>query len=138
MFAKAAKSEPVMEVALAFVDALNRQPIADLCGLMSRNHVFGDSLGAVVEGRDRMEATWTEFFRTVPDYMVMIEETYTHGPVVVMLGMARGTYAPTGNRAAGAKWQTSSAWRATVQNGQVTEWRVYSDNGALRRLMSGI
>jgi len=55
MFAKTAKAEPVMEVALEFVDAINRQSIPDVAKLMSKNHVFVDSLGNVVEGREKME-----------------------------------------------------------------------------------
>jgi ketosteroid isomerase-like protein len=136
MFAKTAKAEPVMEVALEFVDAINRQSIPDVAKLMSKNHVFVDSLGNVVEGREKMEQGWAAYFRMVPDYMVMIDETYTHGSVVVMLGTARGTYTRDGKLLPENKWQTPAAWRATVQNGQVTEWRVYADNDPVRRLMS--
>ena len=136
MFAKTAKAEPVMEVALEFVDAINRQSIPDVAKLMSKNHVFVDSLGNVVEGREKMEQGWAAYFRMVPDYMVMIEETYAHGPVVVMLGTARGTYTRDGKLLPENKWQTPAAWRATVQNGQVTEWRVYADNEPIRRLMA--
>jgi len=135
MFAKAAKTEPVMEVALAFVDAINRQSTADLIRLTSKNHVFVDSLGVVIEGRERMEQGWAAYFRMVPDYTLLIDETYTYGPVVVMLGTARGTYTKDGKMFPENKWQTPSAWRATVQNGQVTEWRVYADNEPIRRLM---
>lgn len=113
-----------MEVALAFVDAINRQDLAGLGKLMSKNHMFVDSLGVLVEGRDNMLAGWGDYLRMVPDYMVSIEETYTSGPVVVMLGVARGN-----------NWHTPAAWRATVQNGQVTEWRIYGDSAALRKLM---
>jgi len=124
MFARTAKPEPVMEVALAFVDAVNRQDLMELGKLMSKNHMFVDSLGVLVEGRDKMLAGWADYLQTVPDFMVSIEETYTSGPVVVMLGVARGN-----------QWQTPAAWRATVLNGQVTEWRVYGDSAALRKLM---
>lgn len=135
MFAKTAKTEPILEVALQFADAINRQNTADLTRLMSKNHVFVDSLGKVVEGRETMEAGWAAYFRMVPDYTVLIDETYSHGPIVVMLGTARGTYTKDGRLLPENKWQTPAAWRATVQNGQVTEWRVYADNDPMRRLM---
>ena len=107
-----------MEVALAFVDAINRQDLIELGKLMSKSHMFVDSLGVLVEGREKMLAGWADYLQTVPDYMVLIEETYTS------LGVARGN-----------KWQTPAAWRATVLNGQVTEWRVYGDSAALRKLL---
>jgi ketosteroid isomerase-like protein len=136
MFAKTAKSDPVLEVALAFADAVNRQSTPEISKLMSKNHVFVDSLGNTVEGREKMEAGWAAYFKMVPDYMVMIDETYVHGPVVVMLGTARGTYTKDGVLRPENRWQTPAAWRATVLNGAVTEWRVYADNDPIRRLMS--
>jgi ketosteroid isomerase-like protein len=138
LFAKPAKSEPVLEVALAFADAINRQDVAGISKLMSKNHVFVDSLGAVVEGRDAMVTGWTKYFQMVPDYSVMIDETYTYGPVAVMLGTARGTYTTDGKLLPANKWQTPAAWRATVLKGQVTEWRVYADNEPMRRLMAAV
>ena len=135
MFAKAAKTEPILEVALQFSDAINRQSTPDLARLMSKNHVFVDSLGNTVEGREKMEAGWADYFRMVPDYTLLIDETYAHGPIVVMLGTARGTYTKDGRLTPENKWQTPAAWRATVQNGQVTEWRVYADNDPMRKLM---
>ncbi|MDE3197922.1 MAG: nuclear transport factor 2 family protein [Acidobacteriota bacterium] len=137
MFAKAARTEPNLEVALQFVDAINRQNTADLARLMSKSHVFVDSLGKTVEGRERMEAAWTAYFKTVPDYTLLVDETYSHGPIVVMLGVARGTYTRDGRLLPENRWQTPAAWRATVQNGQVTEWRVYADNDPIRRLIAG-
>ncbi|HKD05808.1 MAG TPA: nuclear transport factor 2 family protein [Bryobacteraceae bacterium] len=138
LFAKPAKSEPVLEVALAFADAINRQDVAGISKLMSKNHVFVDSLGAVVEGREAMEKGWTGYFRMVPDYSLLIDETYTFGPVAVMIGTARGTYTKDGKLMPENKWQTPAAWRATVQNGQVTEWRVYADNEPIRRMMASV
>ena len=138
LFAKPAKSDPALEVALAFADAINRQDVAGISKLMSKNHVFVDSLGSVVEGREAMEKGWTAYFRIVPDYSLMIDETYMFGPVAVMLGTARGTYTKDGKLLPQNKWQTPAAWRATVQNGQVTEWRVYADNEPIRRLMAAV
>jgi hypothetical protein len=43
-----------------------------------------------------MRAGWAGYFRMVPDYSIAIEETHGDGNVVVMLGMARGTYVPDG------------------------------------------
>ncbi len=88
-------SESAEAVAQAFVRAINRQDVDALAELMTEEHRFIDSLGTIVEGRDRMRAGWKSYFSMVPDYTIAVEETYCDGPVVVMLGKAQGTYAWT-------------------------------------------
>ena len=123
-------------VATAFVRAIGRQDADALADLMTADHRFIDSLGNVVEGREKMRAGWTGYFRMVPDYALAIEETYTEGPVVLLLGVAQGTYATDGTLKPENRWQTPVAIRAFVQDGKLAEWRVYADNEPLRRLMS--
>jgi uncharacterized protein (TIGR02246 family) len=123
-------------VATAFVRAINRQDAATLAELMTDDHRFVDSLGNVVEGREKMRAGWIGYFRMVPDYSLAMEETYADGPVVLLLGVAQGTYTTDGTLKAENKWQTPVAIRVAVENGKVAEWRVYADNESIRRLMS--
>ncbi len=73
---------------------------------MSPTHRFIDSLGKVIEGRDKMREGWAAYFRMVPDYSVAIEEIYPGEPVVVMLGMASGTYSRDGKLNPENRWQT--------------------------------
>ena len=77
-------------VAHAFVRAINRQDVDALVELMTAEHRFIDSMGNVVEDRDKMRAGWAKYFKMVPDYTVAIEETFCDGPVVVMLGHGAG------------------------------------------------
>lgn len=123
-------------VAQAFLRAINRQDVDALAGLMSPDHRFVDSLGFVTEGREKLREGWGAYFRLVPDYAVAIEETYAGGPVVVMLGIAQGTYSRNGDCLPENRWQTPAAFRARVEDGKMAEWRVYADNEPLRRLMA--
>ncbi len=116
------------DIVCAFVNAINHQNVDEIVGLMTEDHVFTDSMGTAVRGRTRMRAGWAGYFRIVPDYTITVEETFSDGSVVILLGVARGTYA------AGA-WSTPAAWRAKVRDDRVAEWRVYADNEPLRRLM---
>jgi uncharacterized protein (TIGR02246 family) len=122
-------------VANAFVRAINRQDVEGLVALMAPEHRFIDSLGNVVEGRQKMRAGWAAYFKMVPDYSISIDETSADGPVVLMLGVAEGTYAPAGELKVENRWKTPAAIRVQVENGLVTEWRVYADNEPIRRLM---
>jgi ketosteroid isomerase-like protein len=123
-------------VAHAFLRAINRQDADATVALMSPDHRFIDSLGNVVEGAQEMREGWAAYFRMVPDYVVAIEETYSNGPVVLMLGVAQGTFTRDGQLHAENRWQTPIAVRAQVADGKVTEWRVYADNEPIRKVMA--
>ena len=136
-------------VAQAFVRAINRQDVERLGELMTPGHRFIDSLGKVVEGRDKMLEGWAAYFRIVPDYSIAIEEYYRAGtgadhsssvgegdPVVILLGIASGTYTRDGKIRPEDRWQTPIAIRALIEDGLVSEWRVYADNEPIRKLMA--
>ncbi|MGO9777235.1 MAG: nuclear transport factor 2 family protein [Terracidiphilus sp.] len=123
-------------VAVAFAEAISRQDVDALVELMTPEHRFIDSLGGITEGREVMRAGWAGYFRMVPDYTIDIEETYCAGPVVVMLGVARGAYTADGHLSADNRWQTPAALRAVIEDGKVAEWRVYADNEPMRRLVA--
>jgi len=44
-----------------------------------------------------MKAGWEGYFHMVPDYEVVVDETFADGNVVVMVGAREGTYAVEGN-----------------------------------------
>ncbi|MGA3034683.1 MAG: nuclear transport factor 2 family protein [Terracidiphilus sp.] len=123
-------------IAQAFVRAINRQSVDALAELMTADHRFIDSLGNQVEGREKMRAGWAGYFRMVPDYTIAIEESYCDGPVVVMLGMARGTYSSDGALKEENRWQTPTVFRAFIEGDKVAEWRVYCDNEPVRQKMA--
>jgi len=128
-------SDSVEVVARVFVNAINRQDVEGLAGMMTPGHRFVDSMGGVTEGREKMRAGWIGYFRMVPDFEIVVEEIFCNGPVVVMLGKAKGTYTSDGELKAESRWETPAAWRAVVEGGLVAEWRVYSDNEPMRELM---
>ncbi len=128
-------SDLAISVAMEFVRAINRQNVDALATLMTADHRFTDSLGSSGEGRDRMRASWVGYFGMVPDYSLAIKETYADGSVVVMLGIAQGTYSGKSGPSQENRWQTPIAIRARIEDGLVAEWRVYADNEPLRARM---
>ena len=120
----------------AFVEAINQRDAEKLWKLMSDDHRFVDSLGTVVQGREKMREGWAGYFRMVPDYSVNVDETFSDGAIVVMLGAAQGTYAKNGQLLQENFWKTPAAWRALIKDEKVVEWRVYADNEPIRQLMA--
>ena len=131
-------SDGVEFVAQSFVRAINRQDVDALAALMTEQHCFIDSMGNAVTGCEAMRAAWRGYFRMVPDYTSAIEETLCDGPVVVMLGVAQGTYAPDGQLRPENRWSTPAALRAFIEKDLVAEWRVYADNEPMRQLMARV
>jgi hypothetical protein len=82
-----------------------------------------------------VRAAWAAYFRMVPDYTVAVEETYSAGPVVILLGIAQGTLAPDAQPKPENRWQTPAALRAFVEEGEIGEWRVYADNEPIRAIL---
>lgn len=94
------------------------------------------ALGNRLEGRKNLRPAWAAYFRMVPDYEAAVEETFSNGPSVVMLGVARGTFTRDGNLRPENRWQTPLAVRARVEEGLLAEWRIFADNEPMRRLMT--
>lgn len=117
-----------VETVLQFMDRINRRDVDALAELMTEDHVFIDSLGGSVRGREKMRAGWRGYFAFCPDYWVSHEEIFQSGNLVAVFGSTGGTIAAKGELPPENKWQISAAWLATVENSLVKEWRVYADN----------
>ena len=122
-------------IAHAFVNAINRRSAEEIASLITEEHVFIDSLGTRVTGRQQMKKGWQSYFGIVPDYTITIDETFADGSIVVMLGAAQGTYSCGGPLQPENRWETPAAWRAVVCGSLIAEWRVYADNEPIRRII---
>jgi ketosteroid isomerase-like protein len=123
------------EVVSAFVNAINRRDVEELCRLMTDDHLFVDSGGAEYRGRETMRSGWIGYFSMVPDYTIEIQETLADGPLVILIGTAHGTYSPDGNLNPADRWSTRAAWRAVVTGGHIAVWQVFADNEPIRQIM---
>jgi ketosteroid isomerase-like protein len=111
------------EIAMAFVDRINRHDVAALTELMSDDHRFIDAHGNEVVGRDNMSAGWRGYFGMFPDYAIEVQEIFEDGDNFAMFGSAGGSF--QGRRE--ASWRLPAAWKAVVKNGRITLWQVYAD-----------
>jgi len=128
-------SNPAELIAHGFVRPINRQEVASLVALMAPEHRLVNSLGNAVHGRKKMRSGWAGYLGMVPDYSIAIEETLSDGPVVVLTGVAKGTLAPKGELKTENRRKILVAIQAQIEEGLVTEWRVYADNEPLREKM---
>ena len=117
-----------VETVLDFIDRINRRDADELAAAMTEDHVFVDSLGQSVRGRETMRAGWRGYFALCPDYRVAHEAIFEDANTVAVFGTAGGTIAAGGTLPAENRWRIPAAWLAIVENGLVKEWRVYADN----------
>jgi ketosteroid isomerase-like protein len=124
-----------LDVALAFVDRINRHDVSGLVALMTADHRFVDGLGHEARGREQMERGWLGYFAWFPDYSIKVDDTLSNRNVVALFGIAEGTYSEKGTLVPDAHWKIPAAWKAVVRNQRVSEWRVYADNEPVRKVM---
>ena len=124
------------DTVLEFMERINRRDPEGLATLMSEDHVFTDSLGQTVRGRDNMRAGWRRYFAFCPDYWVSHEDVFAAGDQVAIFGAAGGTIAMGGKLLPENKWRAEAAWLAVVEKGLIKEWRVYADNKPAYEIMA--
>lgn len=125
----------IVRLALRFANDINRHDVEGIMALVSDDHLFVDSLGQEVYGRERLREAWKGYFELFPDYHMDIRETFQSGRVVALLGTASGTVQVDGERPARNRWKIPAAWRAVVDQGRVVHWQVYADNEPVRKIM---
>ena len=124
-----------LQVALAFVDAINRHDVEALVALMTEDHCFVDGLGKVFRGRQQMKNGWIGYFGWFPDYSVKLDQSLSQDNVVALFGFAQGTYAVNGKLSPESHWEIPAAWKAVVRGGRIAEWRVFADNEPVWKIM---
>jgi ketosteroid isomerase-like protein len=129
-----AEKEP-MAVVLDFMERINSGNVDSICAAMTEDHVFVDPLGAKIEGRETLREGWKMYHQMIPDYLVSHEEILAKDDTVVVIGTARGTYAPDGKVAKENFWEVPAAWKAVVREGKIASWQVFADNQPVRKLM---
>lgn len=117
----------IVRTALKFVNEVNRHDLESLVALLSDDHLFVDSLGQEVRGKERLREAWAAYFRWFPDYHLAVREWFQNGRVVAMFGTASGTFAVGPDLPAQNRWKTPAAWRAVVREHQLAQWQVYAD-----------
>jgi ketosteroid isomerase-like protein len=121
-------NQSAVDTVLKFMTSINRHDVEMLVECMTEDHVFIDSLGQSVSGREKMRSGWQGYFAFCPDYRVSHEEIFPNGNLVAIFGAAGGTIAAGGRLPPENRWRVSAAWLAIVEGRLVRQWRVYADN----------
>src|SRR5579864_6465917 len=125
-----------IETVLQFLERINERDPDKVADLLTEDHLFIDSLGQTMRGRETMRKGWRAYYSLCPDYWVSHEDIFESGNMVAAFGAAGGTISANGKLPPENKWQTPAAWRAVVEKGRIKEWRVYADNKPVYEIMA--
>lgn len=107
-----------MDLVTAFNDCINARDLAGLSALMSEEHVFTDSAGAAVSGKQQCLAAWTSFFAAFPDYRNIFESMSGRGEEIIVTGRSE---------CSDTRLIGPALWSARVAGGRIAAWRVFAD-----------
>lgn len=127
-----------VEVAMAFVDAINSKDVERLAGLMTVDHKFIDGDGSEHSGKENMKAGWKEHLELIPDLAISISERFEKNDIVVLLGCSSGTIIQDGELKTENSWEVPCAWRVIVESEKVAVWQLYANQCALHKIYDRI
>jgi ketosteroid isomerase-like protein len=121
--------------AFRFVEAINEADIRTMGEMMSGDHVFVDSDGTELHGREVVLDAWRRYFSMMPEYTIEVEETFRREGTVVIVGRAAGTYAVEGPPRPEDRWSVPAAWRAVVAGDRIAVWQVFVNPEPILEIM---
>jgi len=127
-----------VEVAEAFVAAVNSREVNRLVCLMTSNHMFVDADGSEHVGRDRMNQGWREYFDLVPDFRIEVLDRFVAEETVALLGQADGTFVQNGELKPENHWSVPAAWRVIVDSELVAVWQLYANQHSMHEILERI
>lgn len=127
--------DPDTQLVLDYIDKINHHDIEGLSELMTEDHLFSDSTGVVINGKDEMKLAWFDFFVNFPDYTIVPDDIIIDNGAAAVFGVAKGTYYTEGELTDKNKFKVSAAWKAIISNSKISEWKVYADFEPVRKIV---
>ena len=127
-----------LQVAEAFVAAINAGDADQLADLMTQDHTFIDADGSEHAGRDQMHTGWREHFEMVPDLKIEVLERFSADDTVVLIGQAEGTIAQDNQLKPENHWSVPAAWRVVVHSELVAVWQLFANQHSMHEILDRI
>ena len=130
-------SEPV-KLVLDFVQQINLGNADRLVALLAPDHTFVDLAGESEQGHERLVAGWRDYLSQYPDYRIYVRRIVKLPVGIALIGQTTGSHLQIPDE---QEFNDEGViWLATVKNGQLESWRLYTDaveNAALLNLDTG-
>jgi ketosteroid isomerase-like protein len=111
-------------IVLQFIELVNQGDLDGIASFVSDDVVFRDVHGREFREKDFMENYLLDF----PDYKIYIHHVLQGGNGVAILGKTSGSHVPP--EIEDQEWLV---WTAEVEDGWITEWRIYATDAYAKR-----
>ncbi len=111
-------------VVLRFIEVVSQGNMEKIGSLVSDDVVFTDILGRVYREKDFME----NYLLAFPEYKIHVHHVLQGGKGVAIFGKTSGSHVPPE-----IEEQEWLVWTAEVEDGLITEWRIYSSEAYAQR-----
>lgn len=112
---------------LDYIRAINAANIDAISNLMTEDHVFVDSQNNKVIGKTAMTDAWIAFYKLFPDYHIEVNETVCKNDIVMVTGIASGTYKNLKHEDMETSWIVPACFKAIVKDGKIELWQIFAD-----------
>ncbi len=109
-----------LKIILDFIAAVNSHDAEKIGGLITADHVFTDSQGTKIKGRENNIRSWQAYFSLFPDYKIKIDDIYARNDTIALFGIASASHK-------GKKWKLPVAWKAVSKRKKISSWQVFAD-----------
>ncbi len=115
------------QTVINFIKAINEADVDKIYNLMTDDHVFVDSQNNKTLGKEPMKQAWIDFYKLFPDYHLEVNEVLTKNEVVIVTGIASGTYKNLKFEEKDNSWIVPAAWKAIVKDDKIELWQIFAD-----------
>ena len=111
------------EIVFEFVETINRGNTDKLASMMADTFTFTDIEGAtyVVRSLAERRKFWDDYIDAFPDYRIEIERILSSGTDIAFIGKTVNSHLPRYFEV-----NETLVWYARVDDGRVSEWRIFS------------
>jgi ketosteroid isomerase-like protein len=111
-------------IVLRFIECINAGDSEGVAALTAEHYKLTDIPGRVYTftGKAAIKASWDEYLKAYPDYKIHVHHVLTSGDGVAIVGQTSGSHVSPE-----IEETETVLWIAELEDGLVTEWRIYSD-----------
>jgi ketosteroid isomerase-like protein len=108
----------VWDIVERFNRCISENDVDGISRLITDDHVFTDSAGGSVSGRQAVLAAWNGFFASFPDYRNEFGRHTGHGDSIAISDRSF---------CSDPRLDGPALWRAILVNGKLSVWEVHDD-----------
>jgi len=116
---KTMNQKNTVDVAVKFIEKINRRDINGLLGIMSPDHKAFDEGGEVTAGSEKAMKMIADYITQWPDFQIHINDVYLNNENVIIIGRTIGSCAET---SCGTEIRKRLIYVLKVENGLVVEF----------------